>query len=77
ADVMANQKPVVMLFDSPSTLLIYNREDYVTKFVHSLTSKLAMWGSKGIFTVPEESAGILMVKDIEMFVDKTISLKIS
>lgn len=77
SDVMESQKPEVMLFDSPSTLLIYNKEDHVTKFVHSLISKLTMWDSKGIFTVPEESADILMVKDIEMFVDKTISLKVS
>lgn len=77
SDVMESQKPEIMLFDSPSTLLIYNKEDHVIKFIHSLISKLAIWDSKGLFTVPEESAGILMVKDIEMFVDKTIAVKIS
>lgn len=41
-------KPECMLFDSLSTLLIYQKGEVVTQFIHSLTGKIRIIGCLGL-----------------------------
>jgi len=68
-------KPECVLFDSLSTLLIYQKGDVVTQFIHSLTGKIRTFGCVGIFTALEGDIGSDLIKEMGMFVDKVIRLK--
>jgi len=63
-----------MLFDSLSTLLIYENSLMITKFVHNLTSRFRTLKTKAILVIVKEGIGSELVKDLSMFVDKIIRL---
>ncbi|MGM5480836.1 MAG: DUF7504 family protein [Nanobdellota archaeon] len=64
-----------LLFDSLSTLLIYNKGDVVTQFVHDQMGKVVTLGGNAVFTCLEGDTKSSMIKDLGMFVDKVIHLK--
>src|SRR3989344_4754851 len=68
------QKPDVLIFDSLSTMLIYEDESTVTKFVHSLIGKIKAYGLDAYFTALEGDANNECVKNLSMFVDKVSTL---
>ncbi len=66
------KKSEALLFDSLSTLLIYERETPVTRFVHGLIGALREVGSKSFLTVLEGDTKGELVKSLGMFTDRTI-----
>lgn len=63
------------LFDSLSTLLIYNKGETVCKFVHDLINKIKKSGTTAVFTALEGDTKSALLKDISMFVDEIVHLK--
>jgi len=59
------------IFDSLSTMLIYNAEKTVEKFVHSLSERLRSLGFKTIFTIMESGNEEIM-SVLAQFCDKAI-----
>jgi len=64
----------LLLFDSLSSLIVYNKSEVVTRFTHDLFGKLRKSGVLGIFTVQKSTENNLTA-DIEMFADHIIELK--
>jgi hypothetical protein len=64
------QETGAALFDSLSTLLVYEEVSSVVKFVHSVISTLRVKGKSCIFTMLKEDLKEELVKDMGMFADK-------
>ncbi|MCK5107694.1 MAG: hypothetical protein KAQ83_03125 [Nanoarchaeota archaeon] len=63
-----------LLFDSLSTLLIYNKSDVVTQFVHDQMGKVMNANCVAIFTCLEGDTKSDLIKNLGMFVDQIIHL---
>jgi len=70
----ALQKSDSLLFDSLSTLLIYEKVGTVMKFVHSLVAKIRVSKCPAIFTALEGDAETQLIKDVTTLVDEIIKL---
>ncbi|MAG18239.1 MAG: hypothetical protein CL944_02075 [Candidatus Diapherotrites archaeon] len=68
------QNADALLFDSLSTLLIYEKESTVTKFIHSLIGKIKASGIDAFFTALEGDYKSESIKDLGMFVDHVNTL---
>jgi KaiC/GvpD/RAD55 family RecA-like ATPase len=60
------------IVDSITTLLIYEDENSVIRFTHSLMTKTRILGQKTIFIALREDKDNNLIKDLHMFVDKVI-----
>lgn len=67
-------KPGITVFDSLSTLLIYEESSVVTRFVHSIISVFRSLGSKGVLIALKDEVKNELVKDLSMFVDKVVEM---
>ncbi|GEM_PF-1549153 len=67
------RKPQVVLFDSLSTLLIYENPKTAVKFVHSFIGKIKAAGVDAFLTALEGDSQSQAIKDLGMFVDDYIS----
>lgn len=70
--VLDADKPGITVFDSLSTLLIYEDSSVVTRFVHSIISVFRSLGSKGVLISLKDEVKNELVKDLSMFVDKVV-----
>lgn len=75
SDLLDSQKYDYIIFDSLSTLLVYESEIVVTKFIHFLMSKVRIVGCKAIFTCLKQDADSVLIKDLNMFADKIIEME--
>ncbi len=73
-DCLENQNPDVLILDSISTLLIYEKESTVTKFVHSLIGKIKVAGSDCYLTALEGDSENETISDLGMFVDNSLTM---
>ena len=64
-----------ILFDSLSTLLVYESDTVVTQFVHFLMAKIRVVGCKAIFTCLKQDLDSMLLKDINMFADRIIDME--
>ena len=71
-EVIKEKKPNVVVFDSITTLAIYNDELSVLKFVHRLATKIRDTESK--LLLPCLGDNSTLVKDSSMFADAVISI---
>jgi archaellum biogenesis ATPase FlaH len=62
------------IFDSLSTLLIYEKPHAVIQFVHYVTVKARTANSKVYFVVLREDMDMEFMKDLYMFADRSIEL---
>ena len=62
-----------VLFDSVSTLLIYNDPKSVARFCHLIAEKLRGWGISGAFISMQLSEGMDMVAQISQFCDAFVN----
>ena len=74
SSAIEEQKPRVVIFDSISTLMIYENEKIVLKFVHSLIGKIRAASIDAFFTALESDAKNPVIGDFGMFVDEFMSL---
>lgn len=63
------------MFDSLSTLLIYEEPSTVIKFAHSVISTFRSKEIKAVFTCLKGDAKSELIKDISMFVDRVVELE--
>ena len=63
-----------VMFDSLSTLLVYEGTSTVLRFVHSIISNIRVKGKSCVFTILKEDLSSELVKDLSMFVDKIVEL---
>ncbi|MDD5148447.1 MAG: hypothetical protein PHH08_03195 [Candidatus ainarchaeum sp.] len=63
-----------VLFDSLSTLLVYNKPTVVAKFMHAIASKIRAWRAKGVFLMIQEKDEEV-TKIIAQFCDETKEFK--
>lgn len=62
------------LIDSITTLLVYENENSVIRFTHSLMTKTRLLSMKAVFIALKEDTNTNLIKDIHMFSDKVIYL---
>ena len=65
----------VVVFDSLSTLLVYEGSMTVIKFVHSIISTIRNMKAKAVFTCLKEDISNDLIKDLNMFADDLIELE--
>lgn len=65
----------IALFDTMSTLVIYQDIGSVLKFIHNIVTKLRVGNKKGVLIALKEDSEEL-IKDLHMFVDKVVDLTI-
>lgn len=63
------------LFDSISTLLIYNASGTVSRFVHSLVNKIKSSKTTAIFTSLEGDTKSSLLKEVGMYADNILHYK--
>jgi KaiC/GvpD/RAD55 family RecA-like ATPase len=73
--VMDEGKHKFLLFDSLSTLLVYESDTTIAKFVHFLMAKVRVAGCGALFTCLNQDADSVLIKDINMFADRVIHLE--
>ncbi len=69
------QKNVVLVFDSVSTLLVYNDALPVEKMVHSLIGKLGKFSVDGVFVMAKSKEFAGPVQTISQFCDKVVEIE--
>jgi len=62
------------IFDSLSTLLVYEDPHVIVKFAHSIISMFRTLGSKGILISLKDDMKSEVVKDLNMFVDEVVEV---
>ena len=63
-----------VFIDSISTMLIYNDDDAVIKFIHALTGKMRLYDLTGIIFFLEKRTYQEMIDKITQFCDRTLTL---
>ena len=63
-----------LLFDSLSTLLIYNKPETVAKFIHFLASKMRTWSIKGIIITLNKKDDHELIDKLTPFCDLILEL---
>ena len=75
SNILEQEKFDYMIFDSLSTLLVYESETVITKFVHFLIAKVRVIGCNAMFTCLRQDINSVLVRDINMFADKIIDVE--
>ena len=75
SNLLETRKFDYLVFDSLSTLLVYESPLIVTKFIHSLMAKIRVVGCKSIFTCLRQDSDSMLLKDINMFADKILNVE--
>jgi len=73
-DVLNKGNVDALLFDSLSTLLIYEKEKTATKFIHSLIGKIKAVGGDSVLTALEGDANREAIRNLQMFVDEVLTM---
>ena len=63
-----------IFLDSVSTLLVYNDEKTVQKFVHSLLGRVYKWKTKGIVITVETKSNKEVIENLSLFFDRIIQI---
>ena len=73
-NAMEKEKIDHLIFDSLSTLLIYEKPLTILKFVHSMVLKFREANLNASFVIMKEDVSVEMKKDLTMFVDKIVEI---
>lgn len=73
-NIIEREKIEGILFDCISTLLIYNEEKEVMRFVHHMMSKIKKTQTKVIYPYLKEDTDSKIVKEMGLFADKIIEM---
>lgn len=73
-DALQNKKIDILLFDSLSSMLVYEKELFVTRFLHKLVAMTKGLNCKSVFIVLKSDVETDAVENMGMFVDQTINL---
>ncbi len=67
-------KEKFLFFDSLTTLLIYNQVSTVAKFIHFLSTKMRVWGVKGIIITLQKESNKELIDELSQFCDVQLEL---
>lgn len=67
-------RPDLYIFDSLSSLLVYEKGPVLIKFVHSLINSIKTYKIGATFTILESDIDSKLMKDLKMFADKVIKV---
>lgn len=70
--MMKDKGCLMMIFDSLSALLIYEKPNAIIQFTHSIISKARLQSANAIFLALKEDTDSELLKDLYMFVDKVV-----
>lgn len=74
-DELPADREGVLLFDTLSTLMVYNEADTVSRFAHALLTNVRQWPIKAVvFTIDEETDDVIKSR-LTQFSDRTISIE--
>lgn len=74
-NVLQKKRFDLLIFDSLSSLLIYEKEDFVMRFLHGLAAMIKASNCKSVFIVLKKDVETNTVKNLGMLIDKTLLLK--
>lgn len=72
--ILDKEKVECLIFDSLSTLLVYQDQNNIIKFAHDLITKLMIAKASGIFSCLSEDVDSAVINDISMFVDEVVDI---
>jgi archaellum biogenesis ATPase FlaH len=72
---MSKDKNRVLILDTISTLMLYNNQRDVIKFIHFLSGEIRKYGIKSLIFTLDEASDKSIVSEISRFCD--VSLKLS
>ncbi len=72
-DAITSERKFIV-FDSLTTLLAYNSEDAVFKFMHYITGRMRMVGADGVFITLDQKSDMEFQSKLSMFCDKIIKI---
>jgi len=72
--ILREEKYDLLIFDSVSDLLVYEKEIKVLMFLHSVTATIKGLGCPALFILHSEDTEKEVIKFLGMMVDKTIRL---
>ena len=75
SNILEKEKFDYLIFDSLSTLLVYESDTVITKFIHFLIAKIRVIGCNAFFTCLKQDNSSLLIRDINMFADKIIDVE--
>ena len=61
-----------VFLDNATTLLVYNAEETVARFIHALTIKIRAWGAVGVLVSLEKETDEKFFSQLSQFSDKVI-----
>ena len=64
------------LFDTLSTMLVYEKSHAIIQFVHNILTKLRISSGRAVFVTLKDDSNSELIKDLFMFVDKVIDMAI-
>lgn len=74
SEALRDYHPSYLIFDSISTLQAYQKPDVIIKFVHFVINNLREHGCGAVFMLPYDREDSTLIRDLGMFVDKTVHL---
>lgn len=72
--IIDREKMSCFIFDSLSTMLIYQDQNTIIRFMHDLIRKLTISDTTAVFTCLTNDINSILNKDISMFVDEVFDL---
>lgn len=72
--ILEKEKPECLIFDSLSTILLYQPDLVIVRFTHDLIAKLIISHECGKFTCLLENLNSTLIKDVSMFADSVIDM---
>ena len=72
--ILEKEKPECLIFDSLSTILLYQPDLVIVRFTHDLIARLIVAHACGKFTCLLEDINSTLIKDVSMFADSVIDM---
>lgn len=74
-DELPPDREGILMFDTLSTLMVYNEADTVSRFAHALMANIRQWPIKAVvFTIDEETDEVIKSR-LTQFSDQTITIE--
>lgn len=69
-----NQKNTLLFLDSLNTLCLYNHNEGVLRFMHSLANKIKDYGASGIILTLEKGTDEKVISQVSQFCDRVVEI---
>jgi hypothetical protein len=73
--LLEKKKTELIFLDSISSMLIYNDELSVIKFLHNIMNKVRLSDAKAVYIILESDLEKKLMKDVELFADKIVEFE--